>query len=152
MKKLYALLILAGALLAPSLSHAAWNVAPTLSYQVGVSSVTQFLITVSTSSQGAGFSATQMDKPQLPGRVTIEIQNIDTAANLWCIIGSTYVVGGIPATNNGRKIAAGGSWIVSLRDQVNNPPGPIGGSSVTERFFCLTDGAAATKAWVTQLY
>ena len=88
-----------------------------------------------------------MDNPQVTSRVSLEIQNIDTVANLWCLPVST-----MPIVNGGRKIPAGSSWIVSSMD--NYYTTASGGSAVVTaiKFWCLSDGLAATKAAVTQLY
>lgn len=115
---------------------------PISTYQVGIASVTTFIISVSTSSIAPG--ATQMDSPQLKGRVVTEIQNIDATANLWCLPTSTQ-----PVVNGGRKIAAGNSWIVSFQDIAGRPWNPL---QAQTNFWCLSDGAAATKAAVTQIY
>lgn len=126
--------------------HAGVGVIPQYFYNTAISSVTNpdpLIINVSTSSIAPG--ATQMDNPQLASRVIIEIQNIDATANLWCSLGSTA-----PFVNGGRKIAAGNSWIVSFLDKIY--PTTQTGSAFTVNFWCLSDGAAATKAAVTQIY
>lgn len=114
---------------------------PELVYQVGVSSVTGFAVTVSTQGPVAP-GATQVDNPQLVGRATIEIQNIDTSANLWCVAGST-----IALVSNSRKITPSAAWIVNLRDKST----PMF-QNFLFKFYCVSDGTAATKAWITQLY
>lgn len=135
--------ILAGLLFgATSSLYAAGNFVPTLVWQTGVSSITTNIITVSTSSVAPG--ATQMDSPVLKGRLVTEIQNIDATANLWCLPVST-----MPVVNGGRKIAAGNSWIISFIDVAGRPLNP---SQSNTDYYCLSDGAAATKAVVTQLY
>ena len=139
------------ALFLPSRCHAAQDgISPLFTYQAAVSSITTVVVNVSTS--GASTGATQVDNPQLFSRVALEIQNIDTAANLWCLPVSTT-----PVTNAGRKIAPGNSWIVSAVDtfyqlvystttqQNTNVKTPV-------KFWCASDGASATKAVVTQLY
>jgi len=139
------------ALFLPSKGLAAAGIAPMFTYQAAVSSITLAIVTVSTSSAGAGPGATQMDNPQLTSRVGIEIQNIDTAANLWCVPVSTN-----PSTNNGRKIAPGNSWIVSTMDTFYQTSYSTSTGATTVvlpvKFWCSSDGAASTKAAVTQLY
>lgn len=139
------------ALFLPSRCPASQDIAPTYTYQVAISSIIVNIVTVSTSAIGAGPGATQVDSPQLINRATIEIQNIDSAANLWCLAISTT-----PATNAGRKIAAGGSWIVSILDTLYqtsySTSTGTSTSKVSAKFWCSSDGAAATKAAVTQLY
>lgn len=141
MKKLLFVLALWGG------GSCAWAVAtPSLVYQVGVSSITTVTISVS-SSPVAG--ATQMDNPQLLGRVVVEIDNTDAAANLWCVPSSSA-----PLTANsgiGRKIPPGSSWVVSIVDRVANPGLFAGATAV--KFWCLSDTTSATsKAAVTQMY
>jgi hypothetical protein len=125
----------------PSQSRADARLFPMLTYQVAVSSITEYLVSVTTSTVNG---ATQVDSPQLAGRVTIEIQNIDTAANLWCTVSSTA-----PNTNNGRKVAPGSSWIVSIKDAFT-PMGSIVSTAI--KFWCLSDGTASSKAWITQMF
>lgn len=115
---------------------------PSLVYQVGISSITMGLVSVSTSSN---IGATQMDNPAMPTRVSVEIQNLDGSANLWCTAVSTT-----PTVNSGRKISAGASWIMSFTDKLF-VPGFSSSQGTAINFYCLSDGAAATKAWVTQL-
>jgi hypothetical protein len=133
---------------ARSRAAGAYGVQPAFTYQAAVSSITTTIITVSTSSISG---ATQMDNPQMASRVAIEIQNIDTAANLWCLPVSTT-----PTANAARKIAAGSSWSVSSMDNyyTTTYSSTTGSSPVTTniKFWCLSDGAAATKAAVTQAY
>lgn len=139
MKKfLFIAAILLGGL---SLSYAS-GLVPELTYQTGISSVTTAIVTVSTSTIGAGPGATQMDSPQLIGRVAVEIQNIDATANLWCLPVSTA-----PVASGGRKITAGSSWVVSFKDKTANAWG-----NFVVKFWCISDGAASTKAAVSQMY
>ena len=150
MRKLLVMLSLAWAcaLLMPGRAGASGTIQPGFTYQTGVSSITTNIISVSTS---VTTGASQMDNPQVANRVVTEIQNIDTSANLWCLAISTN-----PTVSGGRKIAAGASWIVSVMDnlyQINyssttgQTPSTLG-----VKFWCLSDGAAATKAAVTQMY
>jgi hypothetical protein len=142
MKKTFAFLILFGALLIPRSAHAGFT-EPGLVYQVAISSQIQSVVTVSTAPGANGLQgATQMDSPQLVGRATIEIQNIDSTANLWCTLVSTT-----PTANNGRKIASGNSWIINLSDKATQMF-----NQTLFKIWCLSDGAASTKAFVTQLY
>ena len=139
------LIVLAGLLLGTSPLFAWSN--PTLTYQTAISSITTTVIAVSTFTIAPAVN--QVDNPQLVGRVVMEIQNIDTSANLWCVPTSTASL-----TSNsgvGRKISPGGSWIISIADGLIVPSGnPSVRTSV--KFFCISDGAAATKAAVTQEY
>lgn len=150
MRKLFPLGILAVfAFLFPSRSQAAGGSVPMFTYQAAVSSITTAIVSVSTSAQPG---ATQMDNPQLFSRVGIEIQNIDATANLWCLAISTT-----PTTNNARKIAAGNSWVVSIVDTLyqisySTVTNSVTTATVPAKFWCLSDGAAATKAAVTQLF
>jgi hypothetical protein len=116
---------------------------PQLVYQVGVSSVITNSVLVATFSVVPG--ATQVDNPQLPGRVSIEIQNVDTAANLWCVPVSTA-----PKAPLARKIAPGNSWIVSVADALLNAGFFKGTTAV--KFWCISDGVAPSSATVTQIY
>lgn len=132
--------------------HADQGVSPMFTYQTGVTSATVNIITVATSTVGGGlFVAANVSSPTLQGRAVIEIQNIDASANLWCLISSTA-----PATNAGRKIAAGNSWIVSILNSVfqDTYSSTTGNSTVVTpvNFYCVSDGASPTKAAVTQLY
>lgn len=127
------------------ISHAGGFIVPQYTYQTGVSSITTVIITVST--QGAvAPGATQMDNPQVANRVATEIQNIDATANLWCLPVST-----MPVVNGGRKITPGSTWVVSFLDIIY-PGTPAGGTNLPVKFWCLSDGAAVTKAAVTQAY
>ncbi len=88
----------------------------------------------------------QVDNPVLPGRVSLEIQNQDAAANLFCNPNS-----GAVSTTNGRKIAPGNSWILSFADNFATPSLSITSSPV--HIYCVNDGAAGTtKVAVTQAY
>lgn len=154
MRKFLAGILLAVAcavLLPPVTAHAAgaYGIQPAFSYQTAVSSITTNIITVSTSSTTG---ATQMDNPQMASRVSLEIQNIDSSANLWCLPVST-----MPVVNGGRKIAPGSTWAVSTMDTYTNPSYSTStfittSSTTTAKFWCLSDGAAATKAAVSQAY
>lgn len=139
------------ALFLPSRGSAAGGIVPAFTYQAAVSSITMAVVTVSTSAAGAGPGATQMDNPQLYSRVGIEVQNIDLTANLWCLAVSTN-----PATNSGRKIAAGNSWIVSTMDTfyqtAYSTTTGVSTVVVPVKIWCSSDGAASTRAMVTQLY
>ena len=114
---------------------------PGLFYNVAISSITTTIVTVSTT------AAVQMDNPQLAGRVSIEIDNIDSTANLWCLPGSTTTAA---ASNSGRKITPGNSWTVAIAD------GILGPGSLPVRtpvlFWCRSDGTSATKAAISQAY
>lgn len=134
------LLLVASLILAAGWCRAA--AIPSLVYQTGISSITTAIVNVSTASTPG---ATQVDNPQVPGRVALEIQNIDATANLWCLPVSTK-----PVVNGGRKIPAGSSWAVSVLDTIVRPGQPQSTTGV--KFWCLSDGAASTKACVTQLY
>jgi len=139
------LLVLFSFLSLPSLCHAIGGEVPQLVYQVGITTATQATISVSTSSIAPG--ATLMDTPTLSNRVSVEIQNIDTSANLWCSFTSTA-----PIVNGGRKISAGSSWVVSVTDRWFIPTASSPRQTNLVNFYCLSDGAAATKAYVTQIY
>lgn len=129
------------------LAHAG-SIIPMFTYQTGVSSITTAIISVTTS---VPTGATQMDNPQLANRVAVEIQNIDSTANLWCLPVTTT-----PFINGGRKIASGNSWIVSAMDNfyqiIYSSTTGSSPNTFNVKFWCLSDGAAATKAAVTQVY
>lgn len=117
---------------------------PSLFYQTAITSITINEIYVSTSTAGAGPGATQVDNPQMAGRASIEIQNIDSTANLWCLAVSTA-----PKVSTGaRKILPGSSWVISVKDKI---PDPINGPT-SVKFWCISDGTAFSTATVTQLY
>lgn len=122
-------------------AHAAgaYSIQPSYTYQTAVSSITVVIVSVSTSSLTG---ATQVDNPQLSSRVSLEIQNIDSSASLWCLPIST-----MPVASGGRKITAGSSWVISTRDKYYSSSGF---SAV--KFWCLSDGTSPTKAAVTQAY
>lgn len=134
-----------------SQAHAAASISPSFTYISAVSSATVSIITVSTSIIG-GASASQMDSPQLAGRTAVEIQNIDATATLWCLISSTA-----PAASAGHKITAGNSWIVNMLDNVfytsfSTTTNRETTTYTNVKFYCISDGAAATKAAVTQAF
>lgn len=133
--------LFAALLFSCSLSHALGNFEPSRVYEVGIATMTTTIISVSTSTVTG---ATQMDNPLMNERVTIEIQNIDASANLWCVGGRSN-----PTVNGARKIAAGNSWIVSILDRTLQTGG---NPTSTFNFWCLSDGAAATSAAVTQIH
>lgn len=152
MKKLLAgffLTVACAVFLSPMAAHAGGLNSPAFTYQTAVSSATTNIVTVSTSSITG---ATQVDNPQVPNRVVLEIQNIDASANLWCLVNST-----MPVVNGGRKISAGSSWVVSVMDNfytqvystITNTTSTV---NVSEKIYCLSDGTSGTKAAVTQLY
>jgi hypothetical protein len=141
MKKL---LLILGLLFGGTSLAGAWD-NPTLTYQTGISSITMFTVSVSSSLTGVGFGATQVDTPTLNGRVVMEIQNIDLGADLWCIPGSTQ-----PAINGARKIGPGNSWIVSISNALIQPGFPQ--TSVPVGFWCIDDTTGAIKATITQMY
>lgn len=139
------------ALFLPSKGSAAGGIVPMFTYQTAVSSISTNIVTVSTAAIGVAPGATQMDSPQMYSRVSVEIQNIDSSANLWCLPIST-----MPVVNAARKIAAGSSWIISATDtffQVNYSTS-AGQTTVVlpVKFWCVSDGASATKAAVTQSF
>jgi hypothetical protein len=122
---------------------------PVQTYQEAISSITTQVVTISTSPVTG---ATQVDAIELEGRVSMEIQNIDTVANLWCVPTSSAALTSNSGT--GRKIAPGNSWILSIADLLQPPGGYVAGTTVGVEtgFWCISDGVAATKAVVTQLY
>lgn len=125
----------------------AWSL-PTLTYQVAISSIATISVQVSTSAAGAGPGATQVDVPQLAGRVALEIQNLDASANLWCLPISTA-----PVVGKARKIAAGATWVISTSNIHNAPVGSVGTTAGTPiKFWCVADGTQSSTATVTQLY
>jgi hypothetical protein len=120
---------------------------PALTYQTGVSSIT--VISPMNVSTSPVTGATQMDNPQLPGRVVLEIQDVDSAGNLWCVAGSSAALTG--NTGIGREVLkGGGTWVVSVMDAVKVTAGSL--TSTPVKFFCLSDGVKASSATVTQLY
>jgi hypothetical protein len=136
-------------LLPPRTVHASGGNSPMFTYLTGVSSITTTVVNVSTSSVTG---ATQVDSPTLANRVVLEIQNIDSTANLWCLAVSTA-----PTVNGGRKLSPGNSWVVSSMDVYYNQTFSTSTftnviSSTTAKFWCLSDGTSATKAAVTQMY
>lgn len=151
MRRVLAGIILAVGIFLPSGARAAgaFGIQPSYAYQTAVSSITTIIITVSTSS---ATGATQVDSPTVTNRVALEIQNIDATANLWCLPVST-----MPIVNGGRKIAAGASWVISTADVYYTTSystttflsSPV---TSTAKFWCLSDGASATKAAVSQSY
>lgn len=129
MKKYLAVISL---LFCASYAHAGKD-SPAYTYEVGVSSVVTNIVSVSSS------SATQMDSPQLVGRVSVEIQNINGSVNLWCSPSS-----GVTA-NNGRKITPGSTWVINFSDVA------VFGSAI--KFYCINDSTtASSNAAVTQGY
>ena len=83
--------------------------------------------------------ATSMDATCVPGRKSMEIQNLHASANMFC----GFVSGDI-STTAGRKITAGSSWILGIRCYDKNGP--------RINVYCINDSAsAAATAWVTQL-
>lgn len=114
------------------LAHAD-TVVPDRVYQVAIASFTVNVITVSTS------TATQMDTPLLTNRVSVEVDNIDGTASLWC--GQATSV----AKNAARKIAASGSWLIGILDR-------SAFTNAAMHVYCISDGTSATKAAVTQMY
>lgn len=127
---------------------------PDLFYQVAVSSVVMYNISVGSVTSLTGYVPIQVDNPQLKYRKAVEIQNLDASVNLFCVVGSTYNIAsttnlGSLSTAVGRKIVPGATWVMSINDKV---PDPINGPN-TINFWCVNDGATgAAKAEVTQAY
>ena len=120
-----------------SWSHAEGGLVPSRVYEVGISSVTLFKISVSS------WQATQVDSPALSGRVSMEIQNIDSSVNLWCVPGVS--ISSTPV-NGSRKITPGSTWVLSLINTLY----PSGSAADV---YCMNDGTSgATNAIVTQMY
>lgn len=140
MKKLFLSLAL---LMGLSVISDAGTKVPNLIYEVGISSITLFKI------QASSWQATQMDNPTLTERVSIEVQNIDSTNNLWCMPGVS--VSSAPI-NGCRKIAPGASWVVSILDKFPKADaGGIGGT-VSPHVYCMTDNiSTSTVAIVTQV-
>lgn len=116
---------------------------PTRVYQVTVSSIAFAKIAVSSS------TATKMDTPPLSQRVSVEIQNIDSSANLWCTPG--VAVSSSPV-NGSRKIAPGNTWTLPISDQLYGSNLYANTAKAPIDVFCTTDGAASTNAIVIQQY
>lgn len=116
----------------------AQDISPTFTYSAAVSSITTTIVNVSSN------PAVIIDSPTLYGRAAMEIQNIDTTSNLWCVPNSS------PSVNGGRKITPGNSWIISAIDSVRSNLNNV--ASYAIHIWCVTDGAAATKAAVSQAY
>lgn len=112
-------------------------------YQVGIASVTVTKVTVSNS------VATQVDTPTMPDRVCLEVQNIDSTANLWCVPG--VAISSAPV-NGSRKIAPGASWVVSIIDKVYCSNGPDNSGKCKLGVYCTSDGTGSTNAIVTQIH
>ena len=93
---------------------------------VALSSATMNIVSVSTA------NVTQVDSTLLSGRVSIETQNIDPSANLWCGFNNSVTI------NNGRKIVPSSAWSVSVASTI-----PV---------YCISDGAGSTNAAVSQAY
>jgi hypothetical protein len=83
---------------------------------------------------------TQVDAATVAGRVQIEVENIDASANLWC--GASV---SISSTTASRKVAPGVAWVLPVSNQ-----SLLVGNKIS--VYCVTDGAASTKAAITQLY
>jgi|HubBroStandDraft_3_1064219.scaffolds.fasta_scaffold188777_2 hypothetical protein len=134
MKKL---LLMLGCFWMAPLAHAA--PVPYYVTEVAQSSGTTNVVLAST------ISATQMDNPQLTGRTVIEVQNLDSSANLWCAPRSNVKSG------LGRKIASGNSWILSFNFQTitGNPANPV---IAPFHVYCISDAVKASSATVTQAY
>ena len=106
-------------------------------YEVVDSTFMVTTVTVSTS------VVTQLDSIAMSNRTVIEIQNTDTTASLWCSNDSTITSG------NGHKILAGTSWILSMSNRGTLNPYSAASHALT--VYCISDGAASTKAAVAQL-
>lgn len=152
MRSIKGLFLTAAILIASfSLAHAAGgiNPQPQFTYQTGVSSITTNIVIVSTSSVTG---AVQVDSPTLTSRVVLEIQNLDSSANLWCLPVSTK-----PVTNGGRVISPRSSWIVSTLDTYygivySTITNSSSATTNTAKFWCISDGVTPSSAAVTQMY
>lgn len=126
------------------------NVIAGFVYETAVSSGNTIIVNVSTS------VVTQVDNPQLPGRAAVEVQNIDATANLWCVPVSSSTPT-VPSSGNGRKISAGASWFPNFLATISVVTYSTTTQSSTTtlipaKIWCISDGAATTKAAVTQAY
>lgn len=127
------------------------NVTPSFVYETAVSSGNTVIIAVSST------NVTQVDNPQLVSRASIEVQNIDATANLWCVVVSS-ITPTVPAANNGRKIAPGGSWFPNFLSTISIVSFSTTTQSTTTtqtaaKIWCISDSTSATsKAAVTQAY
>lgn len=141
MKKLCLFLMLMSGLSA--FAHAGSTI-PQNTYQVALGSATTVVVAIS--SFNALASSNQADVPTLAGRVTMEVQNLDTALNLFCNPSPGV------STTNGRKIAPGNSWIFAMSDFLKTNLAS-GGSAVAAHMYCVNDGTTGTtKAAVSQAY
>jgi len=134
----------------PLTAYSAGPINPSYTYQVAVSSITTAVVTVSTT------VGTKMDNPQLSNRAVIEIDNIDSTANLWCLPVSSSTPVAL-STTSGRKILPGSSWILNLFDTLytvsySSITNTTTNVAVTANLWCISDGGASTKAAVTQAY
>jgi hypothetical protein len=118
------LIIVLGLLTVASQAYALW---PSRVYEAVVSTMTTTAVNVSTS------AATRMDATVIGSRVMFEIQNQNTAS-IYCgpTSSSTTLV------NSGRVIFSSGTWSANVGDALG--------------IWCISTGAAATKAVVIQGY
>jgi len=96
-----------------------------------------------TSTQIAVSSTTATAMTALDGRFSIEIQNQDGTASLWCGFAAVELT-----TSKGRKIAPGASWTVALGSRKIAPGSAVAALDI----YCLSDSASATtNAQVVQI-
>lgn len=116
---------------------------PTLVSQVAASSITVIMVPIGTA------APTQVDNSTrtLAGRVVMEIQNVDSTANLWCAPRINVAISG---ALQGRKITPGSSWVLAVASYATanastSAPGRL-------NLYCITDAAGVTNAVLTQMY
>lgn len=130
LKKLVALVVLLGI--------CSWARAdyfePDRVYEVGITTVSVNRILVSSS------VATQMDNPAMPERVTLDIQNLDATANLFCDTNS-----GAVATGKGIKITPNNHYIISMLDKSSVLLNQSTGLKQTLDVYCINDSASITS-------
>jgi len=147
-KKLLGLLVLGLGLAVTSPRHAFAD-----TYTLAISSWTVNTVSVST------FAWTQVDSPQLAGRTSIEIYNVDTSSPMYCRQDNAPFITIAVSSNvpsNVRTIPKSGGnvpnwWSLSLSSFASNRGAyPV---STSMPVYCLAakDGAAGT-AQVTQSY
>jgi hypothetical protein len=138
-KRLLKILVFSPLLFIGRPCHAGMNL-PSLTYSVGIAAAPMSFIQVSSGPT----NASQMDNPPLTNRAVVDIQNVDTTANLWCTVVSTT-----PALGKGNKISPGAHLVFNIRDKIALP----GASPTTASWWCINDLTTATSsATVTQLY
>jgi hypothetical protein len=103
--------------------------------------------TASVAVRVSSYTATLMTTSQFPDRVVVEIQNVASSGNLFCVIGSSFTTPSISTTTpNAHMItAAGGTWTLGLANSSDN-------DNLFQALWCMGDSVtSALNAVVTQL-